>query len=298
MTAETQELDRVFGLVANEVRVSILRHLWEARLASETPVSFSALREQVDIKDSGRFNYHLDKLIPAFVQQPDDGYELTYAGRQIIGAAVSGTFTETEQTELDAVEVGDCVNPDCGGTNTASYADGYVSIGCDTCEVMITDGMPAPPILIAAHDPASDPSVLGSFLTARAQQHNRGFCFLCSGPIDRAVTRFHPEFEANATDEDSRHVDVVTECRECGSWWHSVASLALIDHPSLISLLYDLGIDYRSVPLWEQRWMSEVTEAVVSSDPVRVECSLSLEGRSLEVLLDESLNETSITDRD
>lgn len=78
ITGETPE--EAFSLVANETRFQILQALWEADATQQT---FPDLRASVGIRDSGQFNYHLGKLIPEFVRQPDDGYELTYAGRQI-----------------------------------------------------------------------------------------------------------------------------------------------------------------------------------------------------------------------
>jgi DNA-binding transcriptional ArsR family regulator len=86
------ELGEIFGLVADPTRLEILKALWEERTAHEghgqEPVDFSTLREAVGVRDSGRFNYHLDSLVPEFVSQEDDGYTLTFAGSNIVGAAV------------------------------------------------------------------------------------------------------------------------------------------------------------------------------------------------------------------
>lgn len=42
----------------------------------ETPLSFSALRETVDIRDSGRFPYHLQELTGHLLIHSTDGYSL------------------------------------------------------------------------------------------------------------------------------------------------------------------------------------------------------------------------------
>lgn len=78
------ELGEAFGLVDDETRLEILWGLWEERIDTDhretEPVSFSELRGRVGVEDSGRFNYHLDQLVPRFVEQGEDGYTLTYAG--------------------------------------------------------------------------------------------------------------------------------------------------------------------------------------------------------------------------
>jgi hypothetical protein len=87
------DLEAAFSLVANELRFQILQALWEAQRTDELPVPFSELFDSVEVGDSGQFNYHLDKLVPRFVRDADDGYELTFAGEQVIGAAASGVYT-------------------------------------------------------------------------------------------------------------------------------------------------------------------------------------------------------------
>ncbi|NIS32577.1 MAG: helix-turn-helix domain-containing protein, partial [Actinobacteria bacterium] len=50
--------DAAYGLLGSEPRIGILQALGEA----DRPVTFSELKERVDVDDSGRFNYHLSKL--------------------------------------------------------------------------------------------------------------------------------------------------------------------------------------------------------------------------------------------
>lgn len=45
-------------VLGNEIRVSILRELAEA----DGPLSFTELRERAGVRDTGKFNYHLEKL--------------------------------------------------------------------------------------------------------------------------------------------------------------------------------------------------------------------------------------------
>jgi hypothetical protein len=65
-----------FSLLANEDRIAILNAIILADHRGEAPVSFSALRETVDIRDSGRFSYHLQELTDHFLTRSSDGYSL------------------------------------------------------------------------------------------------------------------------------------------------------------------------------------------------------------------------------
>jgi hypothetical protein len=65
-----------FSLLANEDRLTILKVVVQAAERGETPLSFSTLREAVDIRDSGRFSYHLQKLTGQFLASSADGYLL------------------------------------------------------------------------------------------------------------------------------------------------------------------------------------------------------------------------------
>ena len=58
--------DEAFAVLGNEIRLDIVRVLWNADAAHEyddvsdtaETISFSELRRRVDIDDNGKFNYH------------------------------------------------------------------------------------------------------------------------------------------------------------------------------------------------------------------------------------------------
>jgi hypothetical protein len=268
-----------FGLVADETRFGILRALWDA---DDGPSSFSDLRESVGISDSGQFNYHLDKLTPEFVRRVDDGYELTYAGRKVIGAAVSGTYTHSDIT-VDPVPVSDC--PACASTIEARYDRGFMKVACDACGMVITNALPAPPIIAANHDPEALPGVVSQLLFARVQAENRGFCQLCGGPIAKSLA---PERRAFEQDSLSEHLTVTVSCRTCGAESYQVVGWTVVDHPAVVGFLYDHGIDLRETPVWAlyDEWLADPHASVASEDPLRVETAVELGGDRLELTLD------------
>ncbi len=76
-------------LLSDETRLAVVLELAAAEAVPDgDPVSFSTLRERVGVRDSGRFNYHLDRLRERFVEHGADGYRLTPQG-----VAVAATVT-------------------------------------------------------------------------------------------------------------------------------------------------------------------------------------------------------------
>lgn len=293
--AGNRDLDEVFGLVADETRLDILRALWDERAITAPleldPVPFSALRDSVGVADSGRFHYHLDKLVPRLVEREEDGYLLTFAGAQIVGAAISGVYTETE-VSMPEMAVTDCSREGCDGTIYASYDSGHVTLACDSCVESST--MAAPPILVGAHDPASNPDVFRDYTLTLLQKTFRGFCHLCSGPVESRVA--DAELEANRGEAaghgagSGSSVKVIHECQECGAPSHTAADTILAGHPAVVSLLHEAGFDYRKVFHWRQHPEIEADSRIVDTDPVRVEVTIAAGGDVVEATLDEQLD--------
>jgi DNA-binding transcriptional ArsR family regulator len=118
-----------FETLDGGIRVEILRALAEHRAASEPTVelSFSELRERVGLRDSGQFNYHLDKLRGQFVAKSDEGYDLTPVGQQVASALLSGVYEQG--TDHDPVELDDDC-PVCDEPLSATYETGVLKVLC------------------------------------------------------------------------------------------------------------------------------------------------------------------------
>lgn len=277
------ELDEIFSLVGDQTRLEILRTLWEVhtvdRDSGGEPVPFSTLREAVGVRDSGRFNYHLGKLTPYFVRSTDTGYTLTHSGAQVIGAAVSGIYTETD-VELESITMGSCPHSECKGSVKAQYETRTVAIECDTCD--ITTEISAPPILVGSHDIEDDPDALAKFALTVIQKTIRGFCHVCNGPVERRVA-------PDSLEADGERVTVAHECQECGSVSHTSAITMLVDHPGVISLFHSAGIDYRYALLWKEPRTFDWVETVRDDGSIEVTITLADEDTELRVEMDDRL---------
>lgn len=265
--------------IAEESRIQILQALWEANGA---PVSFSDIRKETEITDSGKFNYHLGKLQPEFVRKRDQGYELTSAGRKVIGAAVSGTYTDGD-VSVAPVESGAC--PNCDSVLQTTYGNGTVTVACSSCELVVTNGLLAPPVLAATADTAALPQLFNRLLVSDIQRMNRGFCPLCGGQAEGSFLREASHTEATGT--DGPFVELL--CSACGFSTTQVAGAVALDRPAVIGFLYDHGVDIRDTPLWELDWLMGNSTTVTSEDPLRVDITIDQGDEQMTVTVDETL---------
>lgn len=118
--------DDAFAVLGDETRVAILRVLGEA----DGPLGFSDLRERVGMRDSGGFNYHLDRLVGHFVERDDDGYRLRRAGERVIEAVLSGAVTASPVREPTRV---DWTCHYCGAPVGVSYREERLRVFCTEC---------------------------------------------------------------------------------------------------------------------------------------------------------------------
>lgn len=281
----TDALEATFSLVANEIRLDILRTLWDSYTADPSPepepVQFSTLKTRVGVRDSGQFHYHLTELVPQFVTHHEDGYSLTYAGGKIVGAGFSGVYTDVDTT-LESQTIGECSR--CGGMRKVRYEQGHAIVDCDSCDATRT--MSVPPILVAAHDAGETPELIGRFTQTQFQQTLRGFCYLCNGPVEGSVADSSLEDDTDA----SEPIKLVYECTECGAPFYTSATTAVLDHPAVVSLLHDAGIDYRDIPSWGIQQALDSEEHIRDEEPVRVAVTVTVDETELTLVFDETLD--------
>jgi DNA-binding transcriptional ArsR family regulator len=117
-TAIDEEATEALGALASEHRIAILRAL----AAAEEPLPFSRLRERVEMRDTGRFNYHLNELLGRFVRETDGGYELGHAGERVVVAAadLAPAAADLDPDEAPTVAHDDTSADDAGDTDDDS----------------------------------------------------------------------------------------------------------------------------------------------------------------------------------
>lgn len=274
LVTEEMSAESAFEVLGHETRLEIIETLG----ASDESLSFSELRERVGERDSGQFNYHLDRVQDTFVRQDETGaYELTYAGGQVFGAVLAGRFTKT--ADLEDIPVGG-VCPLCDGDLEGAYRNTQFTVTCGDCEETIT-GYPIPPGVLEPYDVDEFAEVAGRYLKTRQEMFERGFCESCAGPIEVTVT------EADWAPE-AIGASVIWECQRCQAALQSSLPAGLMHHSVVETFTRDHGRDPNR-PIWEKGWLMVGEANIVEEDPVRVEVMLELEGERLELRLDDQL---------
>ncbi|MFB6073466.1 MAG: helix-turn-helix domain-containing protein [Haloarculaceae archaeon] len=280
---ETADPEEVFTALADGTRMAILHALWEAE---EGTASFSELREAVGMRDSGQFNYHLDKLRDRFVRKTDDGYRLTLAGMQVKGAVFAGAYTmegSVEPFELDEP----C--PACGGVRTFHYEDERVEITCGDCGFSDQAGI-APGVFVG-YDREAFPDVAGRYFRTIVRRVDDGFCWVCDGRIEPTIQAAgETDDDAEASGPDLANLPVVRfDCGRCGESVVVDLGVVFLDHPAVVSFLYERGVDVREESFWTFSARNTDRASFRSRDPVRAGVTYSTDGDALTLVVDGDL---------
>lgn len=267
-----------FSLLGNATRLGIVSLLHDE--AVESPATFSALYDRVDLTDSAQFNYHLKQLVPHFVSKSEEGYQLTSAGRRLARAVTAGTYTDVPQ--LDPFEIeGACYA--CGeAALRASYENERLTIECGDCEETVLE-VRVPPTVVRGRDPDDITDAFDSWSRMQAKQAQRGVCPDCGGAVESSVTD-------QTIDTIRLDAVAVFDCTVCGlSAMTSFGGLAY-QNPTVEAFHRRRGESLRDRPYWEvgQYVAGDHTE-IVSRDPWLIRVSFFVDGDACHVEIDEGL---------
>lgn len=305
--------DDAFSVLGNETRMEILRTLGDA----DESLPFSELRDRVGIKDSGQFNYHLDKLAGHFVGQTEEGYRLRQAGRRVIEAVLSGAVTEApsmERTEIDW----SCHY--CGApTLEVDYREEQVGMYCNQCEGTYSgSGTTTDASRPAEHDrlgylhlpPAGvhgrTPEELlssafiwtyGEFSTA-----SRGVCPRCSAPVEDSplLCESHDSSDGLCEECGRRYgIAFQSRCTNCIFRYSAVFGVRLLANPALQSFHLDHDLDQGN-PSSERlrRLFSVYDEEIIDTDPFEARFTFTIDDDSLTLTVNEEFAVIDVTRQD
>jgi DNA-binding transcriptional ArsR family regulator len=290
-----------FAALSDETRVGILRALWEA---SGHRASFSELREAVGARDSGRFNYHLDKLVGDFVARTDDGYRLRRAGVHVVGTLIAGTYDQ-EAVIDDTPYPEPC--PECGGDTRFTYDGETAAVEC------VDDGLtlvqaPAPPSVFVDADPDAIDEAVEAYVESMVSDFRAGFCLYCRSPVESTLRPMADlADDASEVSEDIRHMPATYhQCPTCGESVHGNPGIELASHPAVVSFFHDHGVDVRERSVLDLLAVTDEDGVVEGTDPTRARIRYTVgdaehaddDGAELVLLVDESLDVLDVTRSD
>lgn len=254
-----------FALLGHQDRLGIVAALF----AAEGDVSFSSLREEVGVYDTGRFHYHLSELQPAFVEGGDDGYRLTRRGRRAARVVLRESLTEDpDAEEIDREEA--CVR--CGGEVVLAYGDQFGTVACRDCGHWFVRTL-LPPAAVATADPERVATVLDHRARGLRRAGNRGVCPLCGGVMVREL--------ATEPDHFGHGVHVTYDCERCDARFGSTVGAAHVGHPDVVAFARDHGVPVAERPLWTLAFAFDPVAVALVDDAPRAELRVSADDATL-----------------
>lgn len=293
MTDDNLDLETAFALLADDVRVRIVNELGAATAEPETGIphlSYAELKERVGIRDSGRFNYHLTKLLGTYVAKADEGYRLRWPGMVLYRTLVAGLLTSDGSPDVGRFPVGATCHR-CGDPIEAHLYETLFRVRCWGCDANYADvylpsngltGRSEADLLDAVHRRIR--TVFGS-MTA-------GQCPWCAASVSVAI---HGGSDELPSLHDTRDLDAyaVYHCTDCTGFQYAPVSQTLVHQPVAIAFYHDHGRDLTSIPTWELAWaVTDQTTTVRGTDPWRFTVRVPLDDETLVADLDADLSVT------
>ena len=252
-----------FALLGEPTRFAILRAIWE----TETPTSFSEIRDAVGTGDTGRFNYHLGKLRGEFVRKTESGYELRQAGVEVVRAVLAGVVNEAPERDPEPIGA-TCPAPDCEGDLVVAYDD-HATVTCGTCDTVWMDNE-FPPAGVTGRDAPALARALDRWTRHRSLLAFDGVCPACASETAATV------------EETERGTFLERVCGHCGHASRAPLWALALHHPEVSGFLHDHGVEVADRPFWE---VAAVDAETTATDEGFV-CRFSLDGGTLRVTLD------------
>lgn len=274
-TGDEVPTQEVFDILSEEVRVEILQVLVDQLKGNpENPtLGFADLRRAVGMRDSGNFNYHLQKLTGTFVTKTDDGYSIGPAGLNVVAALITGVYGE--DSKLGPLELDDQC-PACDEPFTASYESGLLAVECPNGHEF-RNALPP-----GAVDDRPLSGII-ELLTLKTRQDMElaleGICPSCYAHLDWTAD----------IDVDSEMPEVETQCHRCGIRLEVPIVRRLVQHPTVAMFYHDHAIDVQKRPLWAPEFYDAV-EVSRAPDSEQLQVQVELEGETLTATLDDSLD--------
>lgn len=298
--------DDAFACLSNETRVDILQALWEEFESGRGghALPYAELFERVDIRDSGNFSYHLERLTGPFVRRTEVGYELKQTGINVVRAVVAGTVTVDRDAGPAVVDV-DC--PLCGGAVSVEYADEFLNVACLDCpgrrrwrgEPGHLFGALVPPVGVERNSIDAAFRAAVTLSLHEMAVFYEGVCPHCLGSVTTTldVCTDHDSVSDSLCASCGRRnvADAWLTCPTCKRSLPPPASVVVLVHPEVTAFYHDHGVEHRFSTWATVARSFELDEHLVSEDPVRLRYDVPAGDDELRLLVDETLRVVEAT---
>ncbi|GGM48924.1 hypothetical protein [Haloarcula argentinensis] len=279
-----------FAVLNHQTRVDILLTLvasWDESGINDYALSFSELREGVDSRHSGRFNYHLQRLTDDLLVQIDGCYEFTDLGWRI-ARALTDTTDASPPDESFTVD-GTCYQ--CGGQSLSGrYSHEWVWIRCSACDDYVAD-IPFPADGFTDQDSSAVAAACDRIRRRYTRLVGERVCPECFGGLDREVSK--------VTLGECTWIRFVFECTVCGYQTNPPLGRHLFDRSEVVAFYDRHGIDTEAKPYWTfGPAASDDYTTVISESPWRFRTVWPAPNAELVMVVDEEMTVTEVVERE
>lgn len=279
-----------FALLGHDLRLEIVLALLERwRAAATDPTGYADLMRAVGLEDSGKFNYHLQKLRGVYVRKTEEGYVPTAAATALYRAVLGSRPTADDDVTLDDP---DASCPACAADLTATYEHGFLEVACPDCGSERPHvSFPLPRNALVGRTGAAVYDAMADRVYAFADLIRRGQCPYCAGTVSVSI---HPEtVERPApgtaeTDDPAVGFDDALrfDCDRCSLVLVPSFAGALAREPRVVTTLRPIGVDPEESPPWE---LPLPGRELRSRDPLRVALTWTTDEGTATVVVDDAV---------
>lgn len=295
--------EEILSLLQNDTRQEIIQEIYRSfdRHPTRTGISFSELFERVNSPDKGTFNYHLDKLDGEFIKQVDDEYWPVLTWQKALHESLSWLEIEHDQPEPRAMDY-NC--PLCGEPMKASYSRSRLELRCEASHeghapIVWTH---VPPRCGVDRSLAELVDMMPIFLHHRINRLLHETCAGCYAKMEPLLGVVREDGRTVIPIEEAESSDgrigFLFGCSQCN--YGTILRLAdiALRHPNGQSFLQERGMNPLEDPLAFVLPTAKAphvdTGSIVSTDPITLETSLTIDGGQRTFTIDENGSVLSI----
>jgi DNA-binding transcriptional ArsR family regulator len=279
----------VFGLLADDTRLDILRTVAEAqherRETGVANLSFSEIYDRVDVDGTSKLSYHLGELTGTFLRKHDDGYAFTHAGERLVRFVLAENYRQPTDFGTVATD-GTCLH--CGEPGLeAALHEQFLMLRCQACE-RLNFTYRATPALLRAHADGALIDAVTWELAGDLLKMRQGVCPDCAGRMETAILDAD---DVESGDAVPASFATSSECQQCLRFMSLPLPHAVAYHPESVAFHWEHGVDIVGTGMWELhrhlhdgRWSAER----VATEPAEYRVEMRRADTSLRLYLDET----------
>jgi hypothetical protein len=294
-TKEQTVSEEAFALLGHEIRLNILRAFFQMYepvdpeslpdVRDQRSLSYGELMKEVEMKDSGKFNYHLEKLQGVYIEKVDAGYVPTASAIALYEAMVANRPTETVPADFSVD--GKC--PNCDSRLRGEYEQEFLSVDCPTCDLFWGATYRFPKNGLAVREDENVFNVLYNRMMYHVGLARTGQCPSCAGNTTVVVPRERLDGDSTPT--------VKLSCGTC-SWFVTVDILSALQFdPQVRNAMFEVGLPLRESSSMQttEQVLPDISGRVDSENPLHAIITIQSDDHIAKIVVDDGLKVLSAT---